>query len=306
MRALATLLLLVTAAGGAGSAAAAPAATPSPAARADTLFARRDWKGAAAAYEAIARREPDSFRAWFRLGASHHALERWDPAIAAYRNAQRLEGFPFVARYNLACAFARSGRRDSALATLHGLVDRGYRQAAQLEADADFESLRADSGFRAILERARRNAEPCAYRSESRQFDFWIGEWDVFDPTRGMGRAGSSRIERILGQCVLLENWTGALGGSGKSFNLWNPDTGCWQQTWVDDSGRATYYDRSRIEGASIVFLADAKGPGGAPLLLRLTFTPLGPDEVRQWGENSSDGGATWTTAYDLLYRRRR
>ena len=36
----------------------------------------------------------------------------------------------------------------------------------------------------------------------------------------------------------------------------------------------------------------------------RLAFFPLGPDQVRQLGEHSDDGGATWVVDYDLDYRR--
>jgi hypothetical protein len=44
----------------------------------------------------------------------------------------------------------------------------------------------------------------------------------------------------------------------------------------------------------------------GAPVLLRMTFTPIDANTVRQFGENSNDGGKTWTTAYDLTYRRKK
>ena len=44
-----------------------------------------------------------------------------------------------------------------------------------------------------------------------RQFDFWVGDWSV---TVGGQPAGDNRIEKILGGCALLENWTGAGGMS--------------------------------------------------------------------------------------------
>src|SRR5204863_3073344 len=34
-------------------------------------------------------------------------------------------------------------------------------------------------------------------------------------------------------------------------------------------------------------------------------FYNLGPDKVRQHGETSSDNGKTWTTSFDLEYRRK-
>src|SRR5690349_15545540 len=42
---------------------------------------------------------------------------------------------------------------------------------------------------------------------EARQFDFWVGEWNVTNPA---GKAaGQSKIESIAGGAGLLENWTG-------------------------------------------------------------------------------------------------
>jgi hypothetical protein len=37
----------------------------------------------------------------------------------------------------------------------------------------------------------------------------------------------------------------------------------------------------------------------------RMTFTANVDGTVRQHGESSEDGGASWTTSYDLTYRPR-
>lgn len=286
----------------AGAAPAAPAA-PSTAA-ADTAFAHQDWAAAAKGYEAVVRANPADGLAWYRLGAACASLERWPRAIEAYRNAAKSTVVPpSFSRYNLACAFARGGQRDSALATLEGLAANGYRQAAQLEGDTDFASIRADARFAAVVEKAKRNAEPCAYQPESRQFDFWIGDWNVTSNLNAGAQAGRSHVERILGQCVIFENWTGRIG-SGKSFNAWNADLGCWQQNWMDDSGTVTNYTNGHLVDGAMQFTAEDKNAAGNWQKRRLTFFPLGPDEVRQLGEHSDDGGKSWVTDYDLDYRR--
>jgi hypothetical protein len=41
------------------------------------------------------------------------------------------------------------------------------------------------------------------------------------------------------------------------------------------------------------------------PQARKMTFSKLGPDKVRQLGEMSTDGGKTWTVAYDLIYVRK-
>jgi hypothetical protein len=81
---------------------------------------------------------------------------------------------------------------------------------------------------------AQRPANPCEAKPEHRQFDFWIGEWDV---TANGNRAGENSVQLILGKCVIFENWTGARGMNGKSFNIYNAAKGKWQQTWVDSQG---------------------------------------------------------------------
>ena len=114
----------------------APRAGAQTPAEADTLYAHKDWKGAARAYEALAKKEPNKPRYQYRLGVSYGSLEQWPKAIAAYKRAEALGTPPMFARYNLACAFARAGQPDSALVTLTSLVATGYSQAEAIEQDA--------------------------------------------------------------------------------------------------------------------------------------------------------------------------
>ena len=275
-------------------------------AEADTLYAHKDWKGAARAYEALAKKEPNKPRYQYRMGVSYGALEQWDKAIAAYRRADALGTPSMFARYNLACAFARAGQPDSAAATLTSLVATGYAQADAIEQDTDFASIRTDPRYVAAVAQAKKNATPCVYAAESRQFDFWIGDWEVHDNTQNQAVVGASHVERILNQCVIFENWTGKFGGSGKSLNAWNPELGCWQQNWMDDTGGVTNFTDGRWDGTKLVFLADKKDPAGKAVKNRLSFFALGPDQVRQFSEQSRDGGTTWSVVYDFNYLRRK
>ena len=60
---------------------------------------------------------------------------------------------------------------------------------------------------------------PCA-SAEHRQFDFWIGDWEVRLPD---GKpAGTNRISRILNGCVIQENWSGTGGSNGTSYNIYD------------------------------------------------------------------------------------
>ena len=91
--------------------------------------------------------------------------------------------------------------------------------------------------------------QPCT-APEFRQFDFWIGDWEVRD-TSGTTVYGSNRIESILGGCALQEHWTSATPGqSGTSFNIYYPPRRLWHQTWVDSSGGFLLLDGRYQDGA--------------------------------------------------------
>src|SRR5262245_25549388 len=66
---------------------------------------------------------------------------------------------------------------------------------------------------------------PCA-AAEFRQFDFWAGDWDVSTPDGKT--AGRNRIEREHGDCVLVERWQSASGGTGTSLNYYDPVARRW------------------------------------------------------------------------------
>jgi len=58
-------------------------------------------------------------------------------------------------------------------------------------------------------------AKPCQ-AIEHRQFDFWVGQWDVFGPAGK--KVGENKIELIADGCALLEQWSGNGGVTGKSL----------------------------------------------------------------------------------------
>jgi hypothetical protein len=147
------------------------------------------------------------------------------------------------------------------------------------------------------------SASPCRSSPEYRALDFWIGDWEV-ETAQGKS-AGKSRIELLLDQCIVFENWTGDNGYEGKSFNLFDRSTGTWAQTWVDNVGQITRFDGEARDG-NLYYRTEVKDGEGRPALRRMTFFPQGPDRVRQLGERSLDGGSTWSVDYDLIYKRRK
>ena len=159
------------------------------------------------------------------------------------------------------------------------------------------------------VSRVLAQSAPCAADPLYRQFDFWIGEWDAFGPKGN--KAGESKISIILDSCVVLEEWTSTRPAkgvvyTGKSFNTYNAVTRQWQQTWVDNVGGSTEYLEGKFDNKSIVFKTKPFAFSKDTMAIRrLSFFNLGTDKVRQLGEITKDNGDSWTTEYDLEYRRK-
>ena len=140
---------------------------------------------------------------------------------------------------------------------------------------------------------------PCD-AAEHRQFDFWVGHWQVHAPNGKV--AGTNRIERLLGGCVLQENWVGAGGGTGTSLNFYDRASGEWNQIWVDGRGGVLRLTGGLRDGA-MVMTGTVPGAKGGTVHQRITWTPLPGGAVRQYWETSTDG-QQWQASFDGTYTR--
>jgi tetratricopeptide (TPR) repeat protein len=264
-----------------------------------------DWAKALEAFEEFAKAEPQNPRAVFGLGAALHETGRPAEAIPVLERARTLGYQPAnQVRFRVARAYAKLGDKAKALSELEQLAAAGFTNAPLLQ-NPDFLLLKGDAQFDAVIKKVVANARPCESDANFRRFDFWVGDWDV--QQTGVPRApvgAQSRVERILDGCVILENWSpGAGGPSGKSFNTYNRVTKKWEQYWVDATGRITHYFGEFREDGNLYYEADQFGSGNK---VRMTFFNQGPDQVRQLGHLSNDGGKTWTVSFDLTYLRKK
>ena len=134
-----------------------------------------------------------------------------------------------------------------------------------------------------------------------RQFDFWLGEWEVFKPDGTL--AGTNRIEQEYGGCVLHERYATPKGYSGESLNTYDASRKVWHQTWVDSTGLLLLLDGQLIDGRMVLERA-SQGQSGATTKHRITWTPNPDGSVRQFWE-STDVSGKWTVAFDGLYKRK-
>ena len=264
-----------------------------------------DWAKALVAFDELAKAEPANPRAVFGYGAALHETGKPAEAVPVFQRAQSLGYQPAnQVRFRLARAYAKLGDAEKALVELEGVAASGFTNLNVFQ-NPDLGMLKGNPRFEAVVKKVTNNARPCEADPEFRRFDFWVGEWDV--QQTGVPRApvgAQSRVERILAGCVVFENWDPGQGGpSGKSFNIYNTVTKKWEQYWVDATGRITHYFGEFRDDGNLYYEADQFGTSSK---VRMTFFNQGPDQVRQLGHLSTDGGKTWTISFDLTYIRKK
>lgn len=145
--------------------------------------------------------------------------------------------------------------------------------------------------------------QPCA-ASDHRQFDFWVGDWDV-SPTGVKQVIAHSKIESLYAGCAIRENWMPLKGGGGGSLNSYDPGSKRWRQTWVDSSNSRVEFVGGLV-GEKMVLVGDWKGVNGPgkDAIIRMTYSRNPDGSVRQLGEQSVDMGLSWQPNFDFTYRR--
>ena len=131
------------------------------------------------------------------------------------------------------------------------------------------------------------------------QFDFWLGEWDV---TWGEDGKGTNRVERILGEKIIQENFA-APDFQGMSVSSYDPERKLWCQTWVDNNG--TYLDfTGKFEDGKMTLSRDAIVRGEA-CKQRMVWYDIQGDKLEWNWARSDDGGQTWRVLWQIHYRRK-
>jgi len=143
---------------------------------------------------------------------------------------------------------------------------------------------------------------PCC-TPEYRQFDFWLGLWEVYDTNDQI--IGRNHIKLMQDSCVLQENWQAAKSPySGTSYNYYNKITGNWEQLWIDNQGQHLNLTGGLSSESMVLQGARREGRKGNEYINRITWTPQSYKIVQQHWEISYDDGDTWKTIFDGEYRK--
>ncbi|WP_420552491.1 hypothetical protein [Tenacibaculum aiptasiae] len=86
-----------------------------------------------------------------------------------------------------------------------------------------------------VVNAQNKGTKPCS-SPEYSQFDFWVGNWNVYDTKKNL--IGTNNIIKLSNACAIQENWVSKTSKSkGTSYNYYNKSDNSWNQLWVDNTG---------------------------------------------------------------------
>lgn len=153
--------------------------------------------------------------------------------------------------------------------------------------------------------------------AEARQFDFWIGEWDVLnrqspptDPRWFTTGSATDRVYAAVDGCAIVEHWRGgAFQGRvlGFSVRAWNAETEVWDLVLLWPSpGRPRFGElHGSFRHGRGDFFATYRTPAGDTVRTRFSFADITPTALRWQDGQSVDGGSTWGSSWIMEFTRR-
>lgn len=131
-------------------------------------------------------------------------------------------------------------------------------------------------------------------------FDFWVGAWDcAFEGGHAVNTVTREFAGNVLQERFVMDEpqlW------NGLSVSVFQPDTGLWQQTWVDDGGSYWHFIGTSVDGDPSFA---TPGPvDGHQLYKRMVFSDITADSFA-WRWESSPDQETWTQNWAISYSRR-
>ena len=140
---------------------------------------------------------------------------------------------------------------------------------------------------------------------ESKQLDFWVGEWELAYSMGGKEARSRNKITKTLDGCAILEEFTGAPGTrlDGRSYSAYDRASKRWKQTWVDNTASYLDFVGATVDGDMAFVRSVTKD--GKTTHQRMVFRDVKPESLR-WLWQSSPDGTTWTTQWEIQYRRLR
>ena len=145
----------------------------------------------------------------------------------------------------------------------------------------------------------------CESNQRFNDFDFWLGEWNVYSNDAARQFQGANSITKQHKNCLVMENWTSAQGGTGSSMNYYDAVDDQWRQLWVAGGYSIDYTGGLNESGQMVLNGTINYYRSGKSQPFRGTWTPNPDGSVRQLFEQQDPDTREWSVWFDGLYVRK-
>ena len=171
-----------------------------------------------------------------------------------------------------------------------------------------------------LMGQPRDEKTPACPAPEARQFDFWIGDWDVQNWHRNPQTPGdatwydtgmaTNRVYAILDGCAIVEHWLGRLSyGNVQGFSVraYDPVEKVWVLVlyWPGPTGGTFGTLQGIFQHGRGEFFNDYTNAEGLRVENRYSFSDITPTSLRWDAATSTDGRNTWKPGWIMEFTRR-
>lgn len=270
---------------------------------AELAFEQGRWEDAIVQYREILAKSPQDRLSLLRIAQAQRELGRHQEALATLEQARTANAPEAMVDVERARNLLALGKREDALAALDAADHVGLRALTLLENDKDFAAVRKDSRFKAVLKNVRARVYPCEEEAEAKQFDFWLGRWEVRMPDGTL--IGQDTITKQNGGCTIVEKWDGAGGSAGTSVSFFVPSKGQWRQIWTGSTGTLADISGGLMENGQMHMEGTVEYVDPSNVVaFRGTWTQTADGRVRQKMEEFDLGAQAWVLWFDGIFTR--
>ena len=159
---------------------------------------------------------------------------------------------------------------------------------------------------------------PACTTEQHRQFDFWVGEWEVDNRHRQPGEDDATwyntgtardRVSAVLDGCAIIEYWHGLLSFDevvGFSVRAFNPVDRRWDLVLLWPSADQPSFGtlKGTFQHHRGEFYSESADAQGGTVISRFTFSDVGRDWLRWDVATSPDSGLHWRPAWIMEFTR--
>lgn len=268
-----------------------------------SAFQNQDYEKALAAFSDCLKKSPRDSSLLYMSGLVNVYLKAYKKAIPLLEKALELNYKPVQnSQFTIGFCYAALGEKDKSISFLQQAAAGGFTNFNRLDS-AQFDSVRKLPAFAKIKKEIYENAFPCLKDSNNNKFDFWLGEWDVYQNNQ---KIADSKITKAKGGCAVHEDYV-VLSGlyAGQSISYYDANEKRWEQYWVGSAGDKSEYFEPENYDEDMQFIWRRTIPNGSETWIKMSYVTQDENTVIQTLVSSTDKGVTWNPSYSGTYKRK-